>query len=218
MSNDTQGQTKPQPTPAAGQIWHDGSEEVIVRIVLDRRETRAVMRSGHSYGVDGLRRVAKCIGVETAFGRVMIGERRHNGSEVRTVSRIFNGNWVSMPLNGNDDDPLVWPAEMVATWPLVYVPARCKCGAPTPIGCFMIEFYDCIGCSVSGLRITGTFDENSCAAFDIGGRRNGLEYLNIPMRRMAASDPREQGPGIARMPPPAVRPDVVFTWEEWALP
>lgn len=217
MKEDKREAEQTQPKPAKGQIWKpadcprewtDGSGLLVVVGV----DVDGIVDFG-----DGLRAhpvamaLAKCVGIETPAGRVMVGERREAASDIEyRVHHVVDGKtvWVEDGVYGYGEN-----AKAVASWPLLPPLAQGPLTSdtiPRPSGCRCQWEQGDSECAVHS-----TCGECGCVVCE-------CEPKGLPCRLSVMGRGCEGGPGIARLdidiPEPTVAPDVVYTWEAWALP
>lgn len=188
-------------------------------VVLDVGDTAAIIRQdGHEstscIALEDLRRWP-CIGVGTPAGRVMVGERREAPSGVHTVLAVASPDgpydiaWAHTVCDRDGESHM--PADLVASWPLrpalapdpaPHLPSADPLCAPSPAAARIVS--------------------QAVAEAREQRRRGGRCFRcgGTPCRLSIMGGGCESGPGIARLaiPEPTVRPDVVYTWEAWALP
>lgn len=171
----TVAQKNTNPQPAVGQVWSDGSEEVIAYV----GDHHVRMRSGGGYHIDGLLRVAKCIGIETEHGRVMVGERRKGPySTPSEVLAVSGANSVTVTAGISSTHA---PATLVASWPLV-------ADGPRVSGCVCQWEHGDRACPVHP-----TCPECGCVVCECKPTREESARMS-PTERRAIGDVREPAP------------------------
>lgn len=206
-------QTKPE--PAANQVWaHSiGGEHVIADTDTEGRvRLRGKAYNETTRGCLVLDPWWSCVGIETPAGRVMVGERRLYGAREMVVTRIADGRHITAEQFGVPASDREYVASGVAQWPLL--PPLPQGPAPDTIP------------RPSGCRCQWEQGDSECAVHPTCGECGCVvcecEPKGLPCRLSVMGRGCEGGPGIARLdidiPEPTVAPDVVHTWEGWALP
>lgn len=212
------------PEPAIDQVWdvaHMDAPFVIERIVEYEGASRA--ESGYlTVGTRYLKAECRCIGLVTPHGRVMVGERRQSSKWVVRVSSVWITDHVRLCYDDGADGGAL-PASTVASWPLISPPSPAE---PQTWGTLTIGG---VSYPAKEIRYEAEGGEEAASTRVILGTRGNVAFtMTLAPEEVANArrlsnmiDPREQGPGISRLPPPEARPDVVVTavWEDrWTTP
>ncbi len=225
MSDDKREQPKPQP----GHVWRwpNGQSHTIADV-----NHKALGGDECAFWASGPKPWAgtpivdmtsargwSCVGIETPAGRVMVGERRqsedHCVDGAGVVSRIMDRRAFVEVSSETTGERFAYGAKRVASWPLL--PPLTQGTGETGTEAVMRAASD-----ATREAISQTVGEWSAPPDYRPAQEHGrcLRCGGTPCHLSVMGSGCESGPGIARLatPEPVSLPDVVYTWEAWALP
>lgn len=218
MSENRAEQAKPQ--PAVGQVWEVPHAGVKRDVVVDRIEGTTVHFCDSVADELFLSRAdCRCIGISTAHGRVMVGERRCYCSTLPVeIVAVADG---GIMWRGDNGVTHVSVASVVAAWPLLPAePAPAAERKPEALKSLPPGWDAIVADAIVDWKVSFGGVEIPVRISFVTPRLHALRNIGIGLAA-ACSRAVERGPGIAAWAPaprPTVAADVVHTWEAWTVP